>query len=273
MGNTSKSNDASRAERKAKKRKLEDAVPDLPGDVDIPTLEETGDKTQSNDEGVKTKKRKGNSTVEDGSVSVGKDRGQHKATKIKRTSADGSKRNEQTLGRDVALIDESLQGQPATLEYSNEDITLPTDEQPRKSKKERKAERKAKEAAEKAQAQEYPKEQGQEKNPSNEITSAGDKKSKKNNRNREKKRLAKANGEEGKEPRFIVFIGKHQYCSCSSLNLNFSNLYPRKPPIQRDQRVCGKAFCSSEAQVSTAFDSKRQPLQIKGNCICRVRWL
>jgi nucleolar protein 6 len=188
MGPPKNHQDATRAERKAKKRKLEDAIPDLPGeegeDVEIGEGKVDGEK--------KIKKRKKSGEVVDGE------------SKEERSARKKEKREKK---------EEAVETEP---NFEESKVDEPAVEGPKKSKKERKAERKAKEAAEASKLSvEVPA------TSNGAATSAegkaGEKegdKSKKNNRNREKKRKGANNtpigGEEEKSKtpaKFIVFIG------------------------------------------------------------------
>lgn len=209
-----KEESVSRQERKAKKRKLEEAIPDVPGDLDSHDYEPNdavnGDK----------KKRKRNSIAE-----AELEGNEVQQTKIKKAKNKKSK----TITDTTALGDDSTgngskgAAVDAAVCADDEAVAALEMDAPRKSKKERKAERKAKEAAEKIAVEEaaqsmaigngvvstqtVPPNRLVEEDASGEVKE----KAKKNNRNREKKRAAKKAGVDGKEAkaaRFIVFIGQ-----------------------------------------------------------------
>ncbi|KAH8601956.1 hypothetical protein B0O99DRAFT_607821 [Bisporella sp. PMI_857] len=196
MGNSRKPSDLSRAERKNKKRQLEDAVPDLPGDEDM----------QVDDGGGKPSKKRKREML-------------------------GGDDVEKRIRTEVVEGKKSASGGEAV-----EDAAEQTDEAPRKSKKERKAERKAKEAAEAKAAKENPparpeeeeEEQDERGEQGEDMPIDAEKpKARKNNRNREKKRKAAAEGP-GKEPRFIVFIGNLPFtATTASVTQHFAKVRPR----------------------------------------------
>ena len=218
-----KSTDATRAERKAKKRALAATIPDLPGDdgaapeVEVKTVKKSkkrkheevestveelianGDMESKNAMKRKkgdTKKRK--SDVDELDVQVEVEEKPAKTSKRDKKGKSSREANGDVLSGEV--VDNSTIGEK----------TL------KKSKKERKAERKAKEAAEVASAAAKPDstEPAETTPQANGDTSVGseEKKVRKNNRNREKTRKVQAtNGDtakvEDKSARFICFIG------------------------------------------------------------------
>ncbi|CAG8982952.1 hypothetical protein HYALB_00003530 [Hymenoscyphus albidus] len=215
MGAPKSHNDATRAERKAKKRKLEDAIPDLPG--------EEMDNVPSTDEAQSAKKNKKRKRDGDKEGEDDEERSLRKKEKKEKKSKKENVKPEVDAEGDIA-ISAIAEGEEA----------------PRKSKKERKAERKAKDAAE-------PKEQAKkgaatpavpaegisktEVSGEQETTAAPktEKKSK-NNRNREKKRKPLANGEAvpAKPARFIVFIGNLPFsASKESVAAHFAKVKPK----------------------------------------------
>jgi len=190
----------SRAERKSKKRQLEDAIPDLPGD------DQGGDEAIAGEEAEgKSKKRKRNG--DEGDVDEEARKAAKKEKKRRKSEAAAAAAAEGGDGEEGGVEIPAAAKKTKKSKSSKEDEVVEAveevqgevgDEAPRKSKKERKAERKAKEAAE---AEAKPKEE--------EAVAGADedgKPAKKNNRNREKKRKAAAEGGE-KEARFICFIG------------------------------------------------------------------
>jgi nucleolar protein 6 len=219
MGVSKKGSDPSRAERKAKKRKLEDTIPDLPGDGEA---QEAITNTTDDDKLSKRRRIANNDSNagenriidENGKKSAMKEKKQREAEEVTGESVDDEDakkvskkaKRSKTEGKAESLIKESPQGLEQTA--GKEDVS-------RKSKKERKAERKVREAAKKGAGQDgdVPAEDLRPKlqPPSTVATvliAPEEKKPKKNNRNREKKRKAVLEtGEQGKAPRFIAFIG------------------------------------------------------------------
>lgn len=187
---------ASRQEKKAKKRKLEAAIPDVPGDdeVDVPEVD-------APEKSSKKRKKEHKKSEEN-------------AEPVKEDAQDDAKAEEGAVMADAAAA---------------------TADAPRKSKKERKAERKAKEAAEAAAAAEAEKlksksedvdqSEKQKKKGGNKTESSeqkdGQEKSAKKKSKKEKKPKPEAGAEEAddekadglgskgeaKAARFIVFIG------------------------------------------------------------------
>lgn len=225
----------SRADRKAKKRKLEDAIPDLPGD------DEPEEKVATNiseldikNEKKPSKKRKKTSEYEDAKKFQETDERSHKSSKR------GRKKNEEEFSPvqiadavrelvDRAAVKKGRNGKELENEAANgKGSTVPeaegngeTEEVPRKSKKERKAERKAREALDKGptrdddgdgnDAVEKPNVETAGLNDGKDTSANPEEKKRKNNRNREKKRKAALEGgAESKAPRFIAFIGRLQ---------------------------------------------------------------
>jgi len=227
---TKKDKDPTRAERKLKKRKLEEAIPNLPGDVGETDLQDVS--TQAIENSYK-KRKFGKSSIHNADFQRdGENKSQQKKNKEekkgKRAVKDiESHADEMVKSNDKALDSdqigelrsekmESIHGKSEREIEVSGDSTACIDEDPpaKKSKKERKAERKAAEAAQAAHTpiEDMPVASGEGTQPG---------KSKHNNRNREKKRKGGDNNEAsekavGKAPRFIVFIGKldgHFACS------------------------------------------------------------
>lgn len=219
MGSSKKAHDATRQERKAKKRKLEEAVPDLPGDNDsADIIYATSEKTD--------KKRKRDVEAEDGLNDEAKERRKRKKEEKRRRKEETGEINGEMRkvegGKKENQSKKDEKEEPATVE-PNVEVEGVAVEGPKKSKKERKAERRTKEAAEAAKNDtsavqlEAPVEK-----KTNEASGEEEKKkkSKKNNRNREKKRKgtstdgASVNGnadqaevKDKKDAKFICFIG------------------------------------------------------------------
>jgi nucleolar protein 6 len=203
MGGVKKGSEPSRAERKAKKRKLEDAIPDVPGDNDVAEEPEVTSKSEK-----APKKRKRENEETDEKEVVGK-------KKSKKEKKEKSGRKEEN--GDVAL-DAGTKAELVTENKSEADDVVEGAQVPRKSKKERKAERKAREAAE-AAASKTPVTTSTIDSESNgasistPVIATKEKKPKKNQQNgktsTEEKDTAKGSGvkTDGKAARFIVFIG------------------------------------------------------------------
>lgn len=216
MGVKKAEKDATRAERKAKRRKAENAIPDLPGDSEI--------HEQNTEKISKKRKRLDNHEPIDDPKPEKKAR-KHEKKARKNTTEPGA-----LVGDADEQVGSSLKNYTVvtTVDHElpkDEHVVDITSEPPKKSKKERKAERKVAEAAAAAAAsttgtdetttQQEPKESTSQ--PQDD--SAQPVKSKKNNRNREKKRQAASivagNAEDPdktnkKAARFIVFIGKFE---------------------------------------------------------------
>ena len=231
MGASKKPHDATRQERKAKKRKLEDAVPDLPGDVEdaeeVPIAEKAG----------KKRKRDRDADGEDnGAIDEEKEKKKDKKRRKKEAeSADkgavveavngdeeGEKKEKKSKSKKDKKTSDSTNVEPEV-----EVETVAEEAGPKKSKKERKAERKAKEAATMEKSQDAIPGEKSSLKVNGEASKNGEgveaeKKSKKNNRNREKKRKGAvstdgeavngdvektADRKDKKDARFICFIG------------------------------------------------------------------
>lgn len=175
---------ASRAERKAKRRKIENSIPDIPDDLE----------TEANDDGAVSTKRK--RSIDDDA-------------KVDQTVT--LERNEEITDKNAESHHKSKKNKTSSTESSvlpaqigeTSDIAE-TEAAPKKSKKERKAERKAREADAKSTstAQAAEPATGNATGPSNQI-SAEKKRSK-------TKKQGGVSGEnsESKAARFIVFIGR-----------------------------------------------------------------
>jgi nucleolar protein 6 len=222
MGNTKRALEPSRAERKAKKRKLEDAIPDVPTDFDIQEHDSLTSKTARST----TKKGKINEGTSHPNLTMQIEGGQHEARK------EAKKENKKKVitatdshGADLPSVEKTTKNtiSPTTRELVER--ATETSDIPKKSKKERKAERKAREAADVAN-----RDKGNlvdsphlrpEPNEHSTPSRSEHKKPAKNNRNREKKRkginvenaTAPGNGgvSNAKAARFIVFIGKSNF--------------------------------------------------------------
>jgi nucleolar protein 6 len=235
MGNNSKKSSdvgASRQERKAKKRKLEDAIPDVPG-------EENGDEIDVDNE--------------DGGVKIEEGRETKRAKKDKNGKKDKKARSENKSKTEDADSKAGNENQTTATGGSEvlKDI-LGEEQGPKKSKKERKAERKAALAKEKATTggadgdSETKAEQavngkkgdaqaGSDEKPARAQkangTSTEQNKTQKNNQRRDQKRADKraAAGGEHKDDRFIVFVGT-SYLSLTPL-FQFNHYIMLKPKL------------------------------------------
>ncbi|TGO10745.1 hypothetical protein BTUL_0127g00450 [Botrytis tulipae] len=186
---------ASRAERKAKRRKIENSIPDIPEDLE----------TEANDDGAVSTKRK-RSIVDDDA----------KVDQI--VTLEG---NEEIAGKNVESHHKSKKNKTSSTESSLLPVQIEepsdiaeTEATPKKSKKERKAERKAREADAKSTstAQTAEPATGNATGPSDQI-SAEKKRSK-------TKKQGGVSGEnsESKAARFIVFIGRGPFLKHSLLS-------------------------------------------------------
>jgi nucleolar protein 6 len=227
MGSSKKQPDATRQERKARKRKLEDAVPDLPGDNDEAVSQEksgkkrkrdrTADVEEDEEDGIigdkekkerKKEKKRRRKEAEEGAVPI-EEEVEAKAEKKEKKSKEEKKEKEGAVPIEEEVEAKAEKKEKKSKKEKKEKesaavepvVAAEAEEGPKKSKKERKAERKAKEAAEataKGKDAAAVKDSKAESETNGDSKSAeGDKKSKKNNRNREKKRKGAASSEDG----------------------------------------------------------------------------
>lgn len=308
MGTSKKDKDPSRAERKAKKRKLEDAIPDLPGDISAP------EEQNGNSKGSKKRRHSEPTEKEDvdkleekvaKKVKKEKDRKKEKDKEADEIQALNGDSQAQSKGGDDDSKQEKKDKKAKKakkLKDAEDDATaggsendklndgpLPgSDEQPRKSKKERKAEKKAAEAAQKSEDQGKFKSQaasGEVENVEGESQTDSTK-AKKNNRNRDKKRKAAASVEEtseGKAARFIVFIGKlHDVfpsipliCRKPRITHPITSFQlistPRQSTLHRNHRVNREALRGCPPKIHPALDEERRPVQVARVRVCGVR--
>ncbi|KFX99856.1 hypothetical protein V490_01601 [Pseudogymnoascus sp. VKM F-3557] len=236
-----------RSERKAAKRKAQDAIPDVPEDYANEGAEEV--------QAPKKRKRDDEDADEEaGAEDVKKPRKEKKEKKEKEEGKKEKKEkkpktNEEGEGEDTVM------GEAAEPKEPKEDV-------PKKSKKERKAERKAQQAAEaianskanrareeaEAASKPAPVADGTESSKPAAATAAaaggktpkaekapkldkdGNPIKKKNNRNREKKRLAAATAIAAGEKapaRFIVFVGNLPFtATVASITEHFAAVHP-----------------------------------------------
>ncbi|KAG4427636.1 hypothetical protein IFR05_016880 [Cadophora sp. M221] len=261
--------EASRAERKAKKRAAENAIPDVPDSWTADTEVEFSNLTEKD-----SKKRKRDGDGEDSAVKDEKE--SKKERKRRRKEAEAN----EVVNEDasVEIKKEKVKKQktiksepvrtgtndeaPGDLDTKTADTTI--DDAPKKSKKERKAERKAKEAAKGAvngaattkpsSATEATLEtNGSTKKSPPKSEESEEKKTKKNNRNREKKRkganATKAiNGEaadgdaSSKAARFIVFVGQLPFTATKeSVEKHFASIKPKSVRVPTEKGQAGKA--------------------------------
>ncbi|THV54082.1 hypothetical protein BGAL_0034g00020 [Botrytis galanthina] len=194
---------ASRAERKAKRRKIENSIPDIPDDLE----------TEANEDGAVSTKRK--RSIDDDA-------------KVDQTVT--LERNEEITDKNVESHHKSKKNKTSSTESSvlpaqigeTSDIAE-TEAAPKKSKKERKAERKAREADAKSTstAQAAEPATGNATGPSDQI-SAEKKRSK-------TKKQGGVSGEnsESKAARFIVFIGNLPFtATTASIKNHFAAVKP-----------------------------------------------
>jgi nucleolar protein 6 len=229
MAITKKDKDPTRAGRKLKKRKLEEAISDLPGDAGTANSQDPSTPTKEG-RGKSFKRRKlGESSTHDIDMQQGgenehqqkknqEEKAGKRAVKDNKSHADEIVKSSDKAS-DSDHIDKLRSGKLGSIHGKLEreievtgDSTAPIDEDPpaKKSKNQRKAKRKTAEAAQAAASNKFTSPPTED-TPvaSGEAVQSG--KSKKNNRNRKKKRK-----DEGKAQRFIVFIGKlddHFACS------------------------------------------------------------
>jgi nucleolar protein 6 len=230
MAITKRDKEPTRAERKSKKRKLQEAIPDLPGDVGATDSQNAPTPVIERRENSSEKRKLGKSSIhdvdfqEDGENELQQEKNQGKE-KGKRALKDSESHADEVVKSNDKASDSDHIGELRSVKMESirrklereiqvsGDSATPIDEDPpAKSKKERKAERKAAEAAQSAAS-----------NNSalplieDSAVACGEeaplRKLKKNIRNREKKRKGGNSNNvsekaEGKVPRFIVFIGK-----------------------------------------------------------------
>ncbi|KAF5878814.1 putative rna binding protein [Botrytis fragariae] len=194
---------ASRAERKAKRRKIENSIPDIPDDLG----------TEANDDGAVSTKRK-RSIDDDAKVgqAITLDRKEEIADKNVE-SHHKSKKNK-TSSTESSLLPMQI-GEPSDI--------AETEAAPKKSKKERKAERKAKEADAKSTsiAQTAEPATGNATGPPDQI-SAERKRAK-----TKKQGGASGDNSESKAARFIVFIGNLPFtATTASIKNHFAAVKP-----------------------------------------------
>ncbi|OBT88760.1 hypothetical protein VE02_02353 [Pseudogymnoascus sp. 03VT05] len=246
-----------RSERKAAKRKAQDAIPDVPEDYNNEGAEEVT---------APAKKRKrdddeeGGEGAEEGAVKKPKKAKKLREEKKEKKEKEGGKKEkkekkEKKPKKDIEGGDEDTEMVDATPKEPKE----PKEDVPKKSKKERKAERKAQQAAEaiaNAKANRAAEEAAATSKPTvaadgteaskpaaaaagaktpkaekaPKLDKDGNPIKKKNNRNREKKRLAAATAIAAGEKapaRFIVFVGNLPFtATVDSITAHFAAVHP-----------------------------------------------
>ncbi|KFY35388.1 hypothetical protein V494_05983 [Pseudogymnoascus sp. VKM F-4513 (FW-928)] len=239
-----------RSERKAAKRKAQDAIPDVPEDYGNEVSEEVS-------EAPKKRKRSEDDEADEGAEEVKKPKKAKKLRKEKKEKKEkeGKKEKKEKKEKKPKATEgegedeDTVMAEPAEPKEPKEDV-------PKKSKKERKAERKAQQAAEaiaNAKANRAREEAAPttttagdgtetsapttatgEKTPKAEkavkLDKDGNPIKKKNNRNREKKRLAAATAIAAGEKapaRFIVFVGNLPFsATVESITAHFAAVHP-----------------------------------------------
>ncbi|APA07273.1 hypothetical protein sscle_02g020430 [Sclerotinia sclerotiorum 1980 UF-70] len=198
---------ASRAERKAKRRKLENSIPDIPDDIDIESI---------NDSAVSSKRKRAleDDANEDQDIPL-----DHKGGLAKNKESNRKSKKPKTSAETPSL--------PTRTRESSH--VMETELAPKKSKKERKAERKAKEAAEntistnqEAEAAARGKDQDTNATGSSDQTTA----EKKRVKSKKQGGVSGANTE-SKAARFIVFIGNLPFtATTASIKNHFAAVKP-----------------------------------------------
>ena len=231
MAITKRDKEPTRAERKSKKRKFQEAIPDLPGDIGATDSQNAPTPVTEERENSSEKRKLGKSSIhdvdfqEDGENELRQEKNQRNE-KGKRALKDSESHADEVVKSNDKASDSDHIGELRSVKMESihrklgreievsGDSATPIDEDlpAKKSKKERKAERKAAEAA-----------QSSASNNSapplieDSAVACGEEaplgKLKRNIRNREKKRKGGNSNNvsekpEGKVPRFIVFIGK-----------------------------------------------------------------
>ncbi|OBT73737.1 hypothetical protein VF21_07147 [Pseudogymnoascus sp. 05NY08] len=245
-----------RSERKAAKRKAQDAIPDVPEDYNNDGAEEV---TAAPKKRKRDDDEEGGEDADEGAVKKPKKAKKLRKEKEEKKEKEGGKKEkkekkEKKPKKDVEGGDEDTEMADATPKAPKE----PKEDVPKKSKKERKAERKAQQAAvaianakanraaEEAAATSKPSVASDGTETSKPAAAAGGKTpkaekapkldkdgnpiKKKNNRNREKKRLAAATAIAAGEKapaRFIVFVGNLPFtATVESITAHFAAVHP-----------------------------------------------
>ncbi|KIN07670.1 hypothetical protein OIDMADRAFT_16260, partial [Oidiodendron maius Zn] len=252
MGGGKKGTDTSRAERKAKKRKLEDTIPDVPGDNSITEPDLTI--TTPSEEPQKKRKRDNDDDVARGDgVTKDKKKKKEKKDKKKDKKSNNEGEAESKALNAEAVVSKDNSGVGADNAVENGDA-------PKKSKKERKAERRAREAAEVAAKDGETPESTSTRHESSgaaALTPGKDKKAKKDKKKQDKmastaseKQQSTISGKSGgKDARFIVFIGSLPYtATTASIQKHFASVKPIsvRSPMQKDDPAKSKGYAFLE---------------------------
>lgn len=246
---TSNDKSSTRAERKTKKRKLEDAIPNLPGDTGFEEIQNTSKRRHDKTSKIRSPTNDDAEDVIDNSCHSHPQKAGKKEKKPAISKQDfGSNGQATDLNATKKTKSTKLETARYLDGYSDEDTmtanivldTMEGDRPPKKSKKERKAARKAIEAGQAAQTAEIT--TGNDAPSVPVLDSLGTDgvepvvvKSRKNNRNREKKRkVVRGNGTTGtgevndtkdeikaKAVRFICFIGQLGRSTCRTHLISF----------------------------------------------------
>ncbi|KAJ8058525.1 hypothetical protein OCU04_012708 [Sclerotinia nivalis] len=198
---------ASRAERKAKRRKLENSIPDIPNDIDTESI---------NDSAVSSKRKRALEDDANDDQTIPLD---HDGEVAKNKESNRKSKKTKTSAETPSL--------PTQIRESS-DVTE-TEVAPKKSKKERKAERKAREATENTistnqEAEATARGNGQDTN----ATRSSDQTTAEKKRVKSKKQggVPGANAE-SKAARFIVFIGNLPFtATTASIKNHFAAVKP-----------------------------------------------
>lgn len=280
-----KPTELSRAERKSKKRAIEDTIPDLPGD------DAEANNSDSEKKSSKKRKRDRDAEPEDTTVSGEGEKEKKKAKKEKKEKK--AKGEEKDVAAEEEVPEEKASkkskkekkaktegadviAEPADVVMGEGEASAEGGEAPKKSKKERKAERRAAELAAGKEGDSTPKKtkavkaEGETKGGAKTETADAEKKPRKNNRNREKKRNANleavgggdAAAAEEKNHRFIVFVGMLIFCSCC---LNAANWCDKgNLPFTATKDSIRKHFASVQPKSIRPLTEKTNPTKCKG---------
>ncbi|TGO24296.1 hypothetical protein BPAE_0107g00440 [Botrytis paeoniae] len=194
---------ASRAERKAKRRKIENSIPDIPDDLG----------TEANDDGAVSTKRK-RSSDDDAKAGQAITLDRNEETADKNVESHHKSKKNKTSSTESSLLPMQI-GEPSDI--------AETEAAPKKSKKERKAERKAREADAKSTsiAQTAEPATRNTTGPSDQI-SAEKKRAK-----TKKQGGVSGDNSESKAARFIVFIGNLPFtATTASIKNHFAAVKP-----------------------------------------------
>lgn len=261
MGSSKRAADATRAERKAKKRKLEEAIPDLPGEE--VRVEKSSKKRKQGKEGDALEEK-----------ALKKEKKEKHKRKIEIEKADSEEKEGEkvtTAAKQALKTEKALEAEQAV--YENGVAAEGSAEQaPKKSKKERKAERRAKEAAE-AAANGIETKTKDVTEPASGVktndNAAKEKQSKKTNRDlpeQGKQNAAVAtegsHGEVKAVARFICFIGSSP--SSSQHWLSNSLFVTGNLPFSATRESLQKHFTSVKPKEIRLLTKKDKPTESRG---------